>query len=178
MLLPAAIWTPAPPKNPDMINLTIRPFEEADAEQAAQLFYVSVHQGARDHYSKTERQAWAAQVPPTCFWRKRLASQITLMAVQGQTLAGFMTLATDGYIDLAFVAPDLIGKGVAKRLYDEVEAKAISIGLARLYTHASHLARVFFVRQGWGVLTEQVVMRNNVPLTNFTMEKPLNSRNN
>lgn len=152
----------------------IRPFKDTDAKAAADLFYASVHQGARAHYSKEQRMAWASQVPPTPEWRKRLALQFTFVAVQDKTLAGFMTLAQDGYIDLAFVAPDYIGRGVAKRLYDVIEAKAADIGAARLYTHASIPARVFFARQGWDVVKEQVVERDNARLSNFIMEKSLN----
>ncbi len=157
-----------------MHDIVIRPFEAADAKAAAELFYASVHLGTLEYYSQEERQAWAARVPPTSEWRRRLAAQYTYMALEDKTLAGFMTLADDGHIDLAFVAPDYIGKGVAKRLYDVIEAKAREIGVARLHAEASHLARIFFARQGWAEISRQEVMRNNIPLTNFIMEKPLN----
>jgi putative acetyltransferase len=161
-----------------MQALSIRPYEKTDAKAAAALFYASVHQGAQGHYSPAQRQAWAAHVPTTSNWHRRLAAQITYMAVQGNTLAGFMTLAPDGYIDLAFVAPDLIGKGVGKRLYDVIEATATDMRLPRLHTQASHMARVFFARQGWVVLAEQSVLRNNAELPNFIMEKSLNMLTN
>ena len=60
-----------------------------------------------------------------------------------------MTLKADGCIDLAYVAPDAIGQGVAKALYDAILAEAVAVGIPRLHAEASHLARAFFERQGW-----------------------------
>ena len=168
------VYSPDLANYPDMQKISIRPYKKTDAQAAAELFYTSVHQGTHKHYSTAQRQAWAAQVPSTSNWHKRLAAQFTYIAVQGKMLAGFMTLAKDGYIDLAFVAPDFIGKGVAKRLYDVIEAKAVEIGATRLHTQASHMARIFFARQGWNMVKQQVVTRNNISLTNFSMQKPLN----
>ena len=76
----------------------------------------------------------------------------------------------DGYLDFAYVAPDAMGQGVAKALYDAILAVAEKAGLARLTSEASHLARRFFERQGWRVVEEQSVARNGVTLTNFRME--------
>ena len=84
-----------------------------------------------------------------------------------------MTLRADGLIDLAFVAPDVAGQGVAKPLYDAIEAEAKGRGLARLHAEASLLARPFFERQGWSVVGRQSVERDGVALTNFVMEKAL-----
>jgi len=84
-----------------------------------------------------------------------------------------MTLDDHGHIDLAFVVPDLIGKGVARALYERVEAEALRRGIGRLDTEASHMARRFFDRQGWSVVRQQSVAKGDVSLTNFIMEKRL-----
>ena len=94
-----------------MDNLIVRSFEKEDAEAAARVFYDSVHNGAAKYYNASERRAWAEKIPNTDRWRNRLMSQMTFVAELNEKLVGFMTIATDGYIDLAFVAPNALGKG-------------------------------------------------------------------
>lgn len=151
----------------------VRLFEPGDAKALARVYYEAVHLGTADHYDAAQRRAWAEKVPETGAWRVRLQSQTTFVAETGSRLVGFMTIDAGGHIDLAFVAPDIIGKGIAKALYDRVETEALRLGLERLDTAASHLARPFFERQGWDVVREQSVTRGEVSLTNFVMEKHL-----
>lgn len=151
----------------------IRLFEPEDAEATARIFYETVHLGTRDFYDDAQRRAWAKKIPETAAWHDRLQSQTTFVALIGSRPVGFMAIDADGHIDLVFVAPDVIGRGVAKALYDHVEAEALRLGLDRLDTAASHLARPFFERQGWIVVQEQAVKRGDVSLTNFVMEKYL-----
>lgn len=156
-----------------MTDFSIRPFDDADAAAAARIFYEAVHQGAAGHYDERQRDAWAKQVPETEPWRQRLRSQHTFVAEANSELIGFMTLNDSGYVDLAFVSPNWIGKGVARALYDCVERLAIDRGLERLTTEASHMARRHFERQGWSVVKQQTVERHQVSLVNFLMEKQI-----
>ncbi|MEO1599208.1 MAG: GNAT family N-acetyltransferase [Pseudomonadota bacterium] len=91
----------------------------------------------------------------------------------GAEIAGFMSLTPEGVVDMAYVAPKWMGKGVALVLYSALIARAREVGLARLTTDASHLARPFFERRGWRLLTEQQVERHGVRLTNFKMASDL-----
>ena len=84
-----------------------------------------------------------------------------------------MTLADDGYIDLAYTSPDHRGLAIGAQLYKVIEAEARRLVVKRLYADASHPARCFFEHQGWKVVREQTVTRNGVALTNFAMEKHL-----
>ena len=156
-----------------MSQAVIRRFREEDAQATAQVFFDAVHVGARAHYDEAQRRAWAPRVPALAAWRERLRPQSVFVAERDDRIVGFMTLTTDGVIDFAFVAPDVIGQGVAKALYDAVLSEAVGRGLDRLRADASHLARPFFERQGWGVVRRQSVERDGVALTNFVMEKAL-----
>ena len=156
-----------------MKNILVRSFANKDAKAAARVFFESIHLGTTEYYNKPQRIAWAAKTPDTGNWRDRLNSQKTFVAEINNELVGFMTIAADGYIDLAFVAPHVIGKGVAKALYNEVEIEASRIRITRLYSEASYPARTFFMRQGWSVIKEQSVSKGDVNLTNFIMEKQL-----
>ena len=89
------------------------------------------------------------------------------------SLAGFMTLDAGGYIDLAFVRANLSGRGIGQSLYKLIEALAIADGIKRLTTEASKKAKPFFIRMGWHVDQEQVVIMKGISLTNFKMSKSL-----
>lgn len=155
------------------MQVIVRRFEDRDAEATARIYFDAVRVGARDHYDEAQRRAWAPSVPDTPPWRERLKSQTSFVAERDGAIVGFMTLKPDGCVDLAFVAPDAMGTGVARQLHERLLAKAASMGLRRLNTEASHLARPFFERQGWSVVKQQTVERDGVALTNFVMEKGL-----
>ncbi len=158
-----------------MDNLNIRKFIDGDATATAQVYFDAVRLGTTPFYDKRQRMAWAEKVPDTDEWRERLRSQHSFVAQLNARLVGLMTLDDHGHIDLAFVVPDLIGKGVARALYERIEAEALRRGMGRLDTEASYLAKRFFKRQGWSVVRQQSVVMGDVSLTNFVMEKHLNS---
>ncbi|MEX2451410.1 MAG: GNAT family N-acetyltransferase [Rhodospirillales bacterium] len=158
------------------MNIRIRRYRDEDpddTEATARIFFDAVHLGATAHYDAAQRNAWAPEIPETPAWRARLKPQTVLVAERGGAIVGFMTLTRDGRIDLAYVAPDMIGRGVAKRLYDAILAEALEAGLKKLTAHASRQARPFFERQGWRAVRRRTVTRNGVALTNFAMERIL-----
>jgi putative acetyltransferase len=156
-----------------MPGIHVRPYHPDDAPALAQILFDAVHQGTRDHYSVTQRQAWAPKVPNGQVWLERLRRQSVFVAEENNQTVGFMTLQADGCIDLAFIVPDRIGFGIAHKLYTTIEAQAASMGMGKLTAHASHLARPFFERQGWTVVRKQTVIRDDIELINFIMEKSL-----
>lgn len=156
-----------------MQGLTLRRFAATDAPAAAQLFFDAIREGSVDFYTEAQRKAWASHVPETARWRDRLARQFTVLAEAASDIVGYMTLDRDGYIDLAFVAPRHLGRGVADALYAAIETRARNTGVTQLTTEASHQARRFFKRNGWDEVREQTIMRNGVALTNFKMSKRL-----
>jgi len=149
----------------------LRQFNPKDAIVTANIFYDAVNEGTREYYNEAQRHAWASFVPDIEPWRQRLQSQFTYIAENESEIIGFMTLDETGFIDLAYVTPTWIGKGVAKQIYDKVENHALSLKLTHLHTHASLMARKFFERQGWEVVKEQAIERNAASLTNFLMQK-------
>ena len=156
-----------------MQEILVRRFMESDADALGRVYFDAVRFGTTEFYDEAQRQAWAPAPPTGDSWRERLKSQYTFVAEQQGIVIGFMTLRADGLIDFAFVAPDHIGQGVAKKLYAGLIQHAQAIGLQCLHTEASHLARRFFERQGWRVLKEQIVKKRGVAMTNFLMEKNL-----
>ncbi|HWW65163.1 MAG TPA: GNAT family N-acetyltransferase [Sphingomonadaceae bacterium] len=156
-----------------MDDIHIRPLTIEDGEIAASIFFDAVHRGTREHYTLEQRQAWAGTTADSAGWRNRLVGMDGFVAEMGGCAVGFMTLDDAGYIDLAFVRPEVAGKGVGWRLYRTIERLAEERGATRLTAHASKTARPFFERQGWIVDRQQSVVRRNVELINFKMSKEL-----
>lgn len=156
------------------LSIEIGGFEAAEADSLGAIFYDAVHEGAAGFYSLKQRQAWMPMAPSGPKWVYRLASQTTLVARNGGEPVGFMTLDSDGYIDLAFVSPKYQRKGIGGCLYAQIEGLARSAEMARLHSQASYLVRGLFLQSGWTVICEQQVERVGVTLTNFLMEKHLN----
>lgn len=138
------------------------------------IFHRAVREGAGPGYSAEQRAAWAPAVPDAEDWTRRLADQVVFLAEHNGDILGFMSLRPgDGYIDLAFVEPGEIGRGVAFAVYTALEAHAAEAGIPRLWSNASALARRFFERQGWTVETAQTPVIRGVKLHNYRMSKPL-----
>jgi putative acetyltransferase len=154
-------------------TVRIRPLRPTDSAQAVQVFFDAIHRGTADVYSAAQRQAWAGARPDTDGWRNRLVGVQGFAAEIAGQLVGFMTIDETGYIDLAFVSPDAMGKGVGRELYDAVEHRARVLGVTALSTHASKKARPFFERMGWSVDHVQTVEKRDATLTNYKMSKPL-----
>lgn len=152
----------------------IRPYRAADAGAVGQVFYDAVHQGAAGAYGAAQRAAWAPEVPAGAEWSLRFERSVTFVAEAEGRVVGFMNLVPEtGYIDMAYVAPQVMGRGVAHALYAPIEAAGRDAGCATLTTAASALARPFFERQGWHVQRREEVTRAGVRLHRFQMEKVL-----
>ncbi|MEJ6395161.1 GNAT family N-acetyltransferase [Gymnodinialimonas sp. 2305UL16-5] len=157
-----------------MNGLIIRPYRPADAIGLATLFHRAVQEGTAQHYSAEQRQAWCNAPPTSEGWRARVEEAVTIVAERDGRHLGFMTMDMEtGYLDFAYVAPEVMGKGVAAALYAVIEGRARTQGLARLETEASLLAQPFFKRHGWRIVKRQEVERSGVKIPNARMEKRL-----
>ncbi len=157
-----------------MNGLIIRPYRPADAIGLAALYHRAIRDGAAGKYSDEQREAWSPSAPTSEGWRARVEEAETIVAERDGALLGFMTLDMDvGYLDFAYVAPEVMGQGVATALYAVIEGRARVRGHVRLETEASLLAEPFFRRNGWRVVKRQEVERLGVKIPNAAMEKRL-----
>ena len=116
------------------VMTTIRPFRGEDAHATAEIFFDAVRRGAGPGYDEAQRRAWAPAVPNIGAWRDRLNGQTVLVAERNGRVVGFMSLTDNGLIDLAYVVPEHMGRGVARRLYDGLLEEATKRGLTKLRT--------------------------------------------
>jgi len=131
------------------MSLSVRRYRPEDRAACALVFYRAVREGAAEFYDAAQRAAWAPSPVPDPEKPDKLAGQWCHVAERAGAVVGFMSMAQDGYLDMAFVLPEEMGRGTARALHDAVLADARAAGLTRLTVRASHLARRFFGRHGW-----------------------------
>ncbi|SFU07156.1 GNAT family N-acetyltransferase [Sedimentitalea nanhaiensis] len=156
------------------MTLTLRAYVPADCAACWALFHRAVQIGARDHYDQAQRDAWSPAPPePTPERCQRLEQAHTLVACIQDAIAGFMTLETDGHLDMAFVAPEQMRRGIATALHGGLLDIARDHGLTHLTADASLLAQPFLTRRGWRVIGRETVRRNGIALPRFRMDLTL-----
>ena len=97
--------------------IDIRPYRGSDAGDLALIFHDAVQRGTGNHYDQAQRNAWSPRCPAPHDWARRLAGGQTIVASTGGRSVGFMSWQEDGYLDLMFVHPDFMGRGIGDALY-------------------------------------------------------------
>ena len=147
--------------------MILRPYRPSDLRELAELFYDTVHTVNAGDYTAEQLDAWADGAPDLEEWGRTLLAHTALVAVEGETLAGFGDMDRSGYLDRLYVHYGYQGRGIAAAVCDRLEGAV----QGDVVTHASITARPFFEKRGYRVVKEQQVERNGVFLTNFVMEK-------
>lgn len=155
------------------LPIVLRSYHATDLPRLLELFHASVHEVCGAYYTSEQLAAWAPPNLDPASWLTRLAHQEVLLADTDDTLAGFCSWTSEGYLDLLYVHPDRIRRGVATALYAAAETSLRARHIPRIHTHASLAAQPFFIRQGFQLLRSQTVSIRGVDLPNAFMEKCL-----
>jgi putative acetyltransferase len=130
---------------------TIRPYQRQDRAAMVLVYYRAIREGAAAFYSEAERAAWAKSPEPNWDKPDKLLDQWCYVAEEDGRMTGFMSMDDKGYLDMAFVIPEVMGKGTAAALYDVLMAQAKSAGLTHFSVRAAHQSNRFLTRRGWKV---------------------------
>ncbi|NJR64455.1 MAG: GNAT family N-acetyltransferase [Leptolyngbyaceae cyanobacterium CRU_2_3] len=151
--------------------MEIRLFNVQDAEQVAQLFHDTVREVNIRDYSSNQVRAWAPDNIHFRNWEKVCFNGFTYVADDGGVIAGFGELESHGHIGCFYCHKNYQRCGVGNQIYQAIEAKAIELGVSRLFTESSITAKPFFQRLGFLVVKEQQVACRGEIFTNYAMEK-------
>jgi putative acetyltransferase len=151
--------------------MEVRLFHPQDAEQVAQLFHDTVRDINSRDYSDTQVRAWAPDDIHFRNWREICSTRFTYIASDEDVILGFAELEPKGHIDCFYCHKDYQRCGVGDRLYRAIEAKALDLGVDRLFTESSITAKPFFQRMGFSIVREQEVTCRGSLFTNYVMEK-------
>jgi putative acetyltransferase len=152
---------------------TLRPYLAADTPILAAIFAASIEQLAGDDYNEAQQEAWASIADDEDKFGKRLASELTLIAMLQNSPVGFASLRGADHIDMIYVHPGAAGQGVGSMLCDALEKLAGSRGAKSLTVDASDNASEFFAKRGYVAKQRNTVTVNGEWLANTTMQKVL-----
>lgn len=134
--------------------------------------------GAR-HYSPEQVSAWGSRYRSSTGLAKRseTGADIWVACPDDNPPVAYTLLEPDGHLDMLYCHPDHTRRGVADALLSQAEEFARDIGLKRLHTEASELARSAFERAGYAVDTRQnftiAYGEQEVAIHNYEMSRPL-----
>jgi len=151
------------------MSVTIRDYRAEDAPHLAAILHDAVRTGAARAYDNAQREAWSPAPKAPGELHARLAPQTVFVAEDEAGACGFMTLAANGHLDMAFVLPRVQGRGAAAALYAALLDTARQRRLSGLHCEASHLFRPFLEKRGWRLVEAETVTIDGVALERFRM---------
>lgn len=157
----------------------IRPYRDDDAEALAPIAAAAIALIGPHGYNEAQVAAWAARQPDAERYRERVAAGATIFVAADaeDRPVAYALLEPDGHLDRLYNHPDHTRHGLAVQLLLAAEQHALTLGIARLYTEASELARPAFERAGYEVTRRRDFAieheGRSVPIHNFAMEKVL-----
>lgn len=143
----------------------VREYRPSDCEDMVRLFRDTVKRVNSRDYDPVQIRVWAKRADPKK-WNPSFMSHRSLVAVMDDEIVGFGDIDEDGYLDRLYVSADHQGEGIGTALCDELEK-----GFSAITTHASITALPFFQKRGYMVIREQQVILDDIPLTNYVMQK-------
>jgi putative acetyltransferase len=158
-----------------MNSIKIRQALEGDVSQITQLFFDTIQNINIKDYSKDEVDDWSSWKTDTDKWLERIQEQHFVLAEINNQIAGFSSLAEDGYLDFIFVHKDFQGQGIASALLSEIEHQASEQNNEFIYSDVSITAKGFFEKKGFIVERQQLKKSKKKELVNFRMIKKSNN---
>ena len=153
--------------------MKLRIYEIADTEEIMKLFYDTVHEVNIHDYTQEQVDAWAPSNMDIHLWIKGLGSKFTYVAEEQGKIIAFGELEANGHIDRFYCHKDFQRKGIGKKILEQLESKARSLKIEKLFLEASITAKPFFESQNFIVVKQQEVERRGQTLINFIMEKSI-----
>ncbi len=153
---------------------SIRQATVSDVPEMTELYRSTVLTVNRKDYSAEEVEDWASCGDDTAHWDELFVEQHYIVAENDKgKIIGFASINDTGYMHTLFVHKDFQHQGIATLLYQTLERYAKEKGTVRITSEISITARPFFEKQGFIVDEEQKRKANKLYLTNYKMNKKL-----
>lgn len=155
-------------------NINVRIGNQQDINQLWTLFKLTIANDQTGKYSEEEKAIWINS-PQQERWEKAMTEQHFLLAeMEGNNnLIGFISSTPQGYIDFIYVHPNHQRKGVAQLLLDHITEYANTMNISHLSSDVSLIARPFFEKNGFKIVSKNENRRGKVTLINFSVKKGL-----
>lgn len=150
----------------------IRQYKPEDLQSIINLFKDTVRHVNSKDYTPKQIAVWAPTKIDEQSWQSSLLKHYTIVAEQCGQIVGFADLQDD-YIDRLYVHKDWQRQKIATQLLIYLEQYAKTHNQQKLIAHVSITAKPFFLKQGFQVICQQQVVKNNIVLINYEMKKYL-----
>lgn len=153
-------------------KIDIRNYKIEDTETLMYIFYNTIHKINIKDYSLEQVDAWAPKSNLKLeVWQERFKKSNPIVAIIDGKIVGFAEFKSDGYIDCFYIHHEWIGKGIGTALMKEIFIRAKKNKIIKIFVDVSITAKPFFKKMGFMVLSEQIIIRKGIELTNYQMEK-------
>ncbi|MBT5019776.1 MAG: GNAT family N-acetyltransferase [Planctomicrobium sp.] len=154
--------------------MQIRRYQAGEETELWDIFFHTIRNVNIRDYSQEQVETWAPDEIDPDYWWKRIAGMNPFVCLQQEKkIVGYAALLESGYVDHFYVHHLHQGKGVGKRLMQEIETTATKMGLQELTSDVSITARPFFESRSFKVITPQEVTLRGVVFKNYKMKKVL-----
>ena len=143
-----------------------------DYDLLADVMFDAVRRG-ESRYTEEQRAAWVPARRSGSQWIERLRSQEIIIAEQDAKTVGFVSLATGGYVDFAYIRPEAQHTGLFRQLLMRIIHRALENGECRLWTHASLMAEPAFGKLGFMIRKRERVRIGDQDFDRCEMEMVL-----
>ncbi len=160
----------------DGVKPKLRPYLPKDLAILTRILRASIEELTGDDYTEGQIAAWVDSFADETALASRLESGLTLIATLDGLPAGFAVLKGKDEIDLLYVAPGVVRRGVATALIDALEKLASARGAPSLKVAASDTARPFFSARGYEPQSRNTVTLGDEWLGHTIMSKALSGK--
>ncbi len=155
-------------------EISLRDYRPEDTQALANIYYNTIHQINIQHYTKEQVDVWAPLSSlETHGWAKKFLRTNPIVAIVGDQIVGFAEFEPNGHIDCFYCHHEWIGKGVGSALMKEILQRAKKSSIHLIFAEVSIAAKSFFEKYEFRVVMKQQIIRKNVGLTNFKMERTM-----
>lgn len=153
-------------------TISLNDYNESQACALAKLYYQTIHNVNKADYSEAQLNAWAPiETQLAEGWKQRFIKTCPIVATIDDKVVGFAEFMDSGYIDCFFVHYQHQKQGIGAALMKEIDLRAKTKSINRVWANVSVTAKPFFSRCGFIVVKEQLVELRGCKLKNFLMEK-------
>jgi putative acetyltransferase len=154
-------------------GLTLRKGILQDLQEILILFSGTIETVCADDYNNEQIVAWVSSVNNHSRWHRLIEDQYFIVALLNQKIVGFASLAHGDYMDVLYVHKDFQRQGIAQKLYNTLEDEAKGQKSTFVTADVSKTAKPFFEANEFKVIAEQIQIRTEVEIPNYTMKKDL-----
>lgn len=152
--------------------MVIREFTPEDALQVLEVHRAAITELNSGDYTPEQIKVMARKTTPKeC--AKQLARGYSRVAVEGNRVVGFGSLTLDGRLDMLYVDPKFVGKGIGSDLLAVLEVEALGAGMKELTVDSTRTAFNFYLKNGFTLWGEDQKNFDGIRIPVYILKKKL-----